>query len=98
MFTFDADKFLDGAEANLPGIDMVAKLTGLPLALSLAALLRRVLENPDTKSMVADWMRWTPLFTGMDGSNPEPALPSQFLDLRDQMREVRLACQSCTED
>ena len=95
----DAQNFVDKAEQWLPGIEMAARLTGRPILKSVAAILRRVTEFPDTKKTLVEWLRWTPIFSASDGTdaNPEPSLPKEFADLQAEAIEMRVAVQDSSD-
>ena len=96
----DAKEFLDNAKAILPGLEMAAKITGLKFLSSVAAVLRRAVDNPESHDLLLSWLRWTPLFTGVasDTDQPpaaaEPVLPECYADLANELAEVREGIQS----
>lgn len=91
----DAKEFIDNAAAWLPGIEMAAKLTGRKILASVAAILRRAVENPSAKEKIIEWLRWTKVFTGENANLSEPILPAEFAGLLEEATEFRDACNCC---
>lgn len=90
----DAKKFIDNAESILPGLEVAAQLTGIKVLISIVSVLRRATQNPTTKAILIEWLRYTPMFTGTKerSGNSQPLLPDVYANLYSELEEFRAAC------
>ena len=86
----DAQGFVDQAVAILPGIEAALKMTGAKILTAAAKVLRRVLEYPESRDAVVEWLRYTPIFKGESAEDSkEPVIPVHFGDLHEEMGALR---------
>jgi len=89
---FSAESFVRNAETFLPAVEMIAKITGLKLVGSIAAVLRRAVQYPETREQLIAWLKWTPLFGKAPGGT-DPQMPAEYSDLQDDLFAFRNACE-----
>jgi len=91
---FSAESFVNNAETFLPAVEMLAKITGMKIVSSIASVLRRAVQYPDTRAQLIAWLKWTPLF-GKAPNATDPQVPDSFSDLQEQLDDFKAACDLC---
>ena len=94
---FSAESFIRNCETFLPVVEMLAKITGSKVVSSIASVLRRATQYPETREQIIEWLKWTPLF-GATAGEAGPQLPAEYMEIQEDLEVMRSGCDNYDAD